>query len=145
VPVDVGDQPAAAREQQLPRTFDLLGEQVRVRSADFHPPVEHRELGRCSEDGGEPHEVTVSEAALLLRTDEEHSSVSIEVSLVHEVAHDRLGGLPEGAEPIPPFLPELVTDLVFLEAEGDELLCHDVAWLRGCADRLHPAARPLQQ
>lgn len=54
--------------------------------------------------------MSVSEASFGLRADEEHPAVLVEAALVHQVPHDRLGGLPERGEARPPLLPQPVPE-----------------------------------
>ncbi len=64
---------------------------------------------------------------------------------MHKMGQDGPRRKPERAEPIPPVLPQLVPDLAFLQAEGEDLLGHDVAWLWRRQYRLDPAPAPQQQ
>ncbi len=57
-----------------------------------------------------------------LRTDEQQAAVLVQVALFDEVAD--YGGRPtaEGTDATPPLLPQVLADLVFLQAQGQQLL-----------------------
>ncbi len=89
--------------------------------------------------------MALAETAFGLRTDEQQAAVVVEETLVGEVAQDGLGGSVERLEAVPLAVPQLVTELVLLQGDGEELLGHEVTWIGRGDDRFDPAARPQQK
>lgn len=77
--------------------------------------------------------------------DEQEPPVPVQISLVDKMSRDRFGSDTEGAETVPPLLPQVLADPVLLQAEGKQLLRNDVPRLGRGGHRLYPSPRPLQQ
>ena len=60
--------------------------------------------------------MTSAEAFLGLRTDEQYSPVGLQEAFLGKVLDDWLSRWTEGAESVPPLLPEVLADPMFLQA-----------------------------
>src|SRR5438067_9894026 len=70
-PVDIGDVPTPAAEQESPWSLHLFDEDGGIDPADFGASGEDRELRGSGEHGGHAHEVSTSEAQFGFGSDEQ--------------------------------------------------------------------------
>lgn len=126
-PVDEGDLPAAAYQKQAARAWAFLGEDGGVGGADLGASGEHGELGRCSEGGGQLHEVPSAEVLLGFGADKQHAAVAVEEAAFDEVGQERGSGAVKRSKAVPLFGPQAIAKAVFLQGNGEELLCNEVA------------------
>ena len=88
--------------------------------------------------------MTAPEAKLGFRADEQHAALAVGVSLLDEVACDRLRRHREfgNGEPV---LPDFVAYLFLLQAEREQLLGDDVPRLRRRDDGLDETSAPGEE